>query len=386
MRPLVSAGGRFLVAVALAAAPAAARKPAPHRSKAKPVSVAGASVSPDTSSYASARSIVADLDKIVTPDGVQETFVATLGGTRQVVNVRGADKGNPILLYVHGGPGSTEMPVAWTFQRPWEDFFTVVQWDQRGAGRSYALNDPKTIEPTLSLDRYRDDAIELIELLRSKYGKRKVILLGHSFGSAVGLAVAAKRPDLLYAYVGMGQMIDWRENEKQGFNWTIQHARAIGDAPALIDLEPMVPYPGPGMITLDRLDTERKWSIRYGELIANRQAADYYFDVRHLSPEYSEADLQAHAEGSAFTIKAMLPRLDAINFSRLDRLRVPVILLEGQHDYTTPWPIAVAWMKRLHAPSKRIVFFNNSAHMPMIEEPGHTLKALLDYVRPLAMK
>lgn len=383
MRPLVTTGGRFLVAAALAVAPPAVGQPIHHKAAVKAGRVAPPGGGGPT--YRAARAIVGDIDKIVTPDGVQDVFVASLGGTRQVVSVRGADKLNPILLYIHGGPGSTEMPVAWSFQRPWEDFFTVVQWDQRGAGRSYPLNDPKTIEPTLNLQRYRDDAIELIELLCHKYGKRKVILLGHSFGSAVGLAVAAKRPDLLHAYVGMGQMIDWRENERQGFNWTIQHARAIGDAAALTDLEPLVPYPGPGILTLDRLDTERKWSIRYGELIANRETADYYFDLRHLSPDYSEADLKAHADGSLFTIRTMLPRLDAINFSGLDRLRVPVILLEGQHDYTTPWPIAAAWMKRLHAPRKKIVFFANSAHMPMIEEPGRTLKALLDYVRPLAV-
>ena len=84
--------------------------------------------------YARGREVVADIHRIVTPNGVQETFEATLGGARQVVNVRGADRANPVLLFVHGGPAAVEMPIAWAFQRPWEDFFTVVQWDQRGAG------------------------------------------------------------------------------------------------------------------------------------------------------------------------------------------------------------------------------------------------------------
>jgi len=83
-----------------------------------------------------ARAIIGDMQRIVTPNGIDETVVLTLGGTRQVVNIRGSDKANPILIYIHGGPGSVEMPMAWSFQRPWEDFFTVVQWDQRGAGRS----------------------------------------------------------------------------------------------------------------------------------------------------------------------------------------------------------------------------------------------------------
>jgi len=118
--------------------------------------------------YAPAREIVADIGKIVTPNGVQETFEVTLGGARQVVNVRGADRDNPVLIFVHGGPGAVEMPFAWAFQRPWEDVFTVVQYDQRGAGRSYPLNDPATLAPTMTPDRYRDDAIELIELLKTR--------------------------------------------------------------------------------------------------------------------------------------------------------------------------------------------------------------------------
>ena len=102
--------------------------------------------------YAPAKAIVADINRIVTPNGVQENLVVTLGGAQQAINVRGADRANPILLYVHGGPGAVEMPFAWSFQRPWEDFFTVVQWDQRGAGKSYALNDPKALAPTMTLD------------------------------------------------------------------------------------------------------------------------------------------------------------------------------------------------------------------------------------------
>jgi pimeloyl-ACP methyl ester carboxylesterase len=118
----------------------------------------GQSQSPDV--YAAARKIITDIHQVVTPKGVDDTFVATLGGARQVVNVRSADRDNPILIYIHGGPGSVEM-MAWTFQRPWEDYFTVVQWDQRGAGRSFPLNDPNTLAPTLSLERYPRRPLQL---------------------------------------------------------------------------------------------------------------------------------------------------------------------------------------------------------------------------------
>jgi proline iminopeptidase len=339
---------------------------------------------PDADVYAPAREIIADIDRIVTPHGVQETFEVELGGTRQVVNVRGADRANPMLVFIHGGPGAVEMPVAWAFQRPWEDFFTVVQWDQRGAGRSFPLNDPKLLAATLKPDRYRDDTIELIEFLCKKYGKRKVFLLGHSWGSIVGLSVATKRPDLLYAYIGMGQVIDFRENERVGFECTLQRAREDGNTVAVGELEALTPYPGPGNFDVNKMTTERKWSIHYGALAAGRQDADFYFHAPRLSPEYTPADFKAWDEGSAFTISTMFPQLADVTFSRLHQLEVPVLMFLGRHDCTAPSSIAAAWMHQLKAPRKSVVWFEHSAHLPMIEEPGRTFAALLRYARPLA--
>jgi proline iminopeptidase len=345
-------------------------------------SLAAADADPDI--YAPGRQIVADIDRIVTANGVQETFTVELGGARQVVNVRGADRANPILLFVHGGPGAVEMPVAWAFQRPWEDFFTVVQWDQRGAGRSFPLNDPKTLAATLKPERYRDDAIELIELLRRKYAKQRVFLMGHSWGSTVGLSVAVRRPDLLYAYIGMGQVINFRENEQLAFEWTLDRARKDNNVAALRELEALRPYPASGDFDIDKMTIERKWSIHYGGLAAGRQDADFYFHAPRLSPEYTAADRKAWDEGSAFTITTLFPQLAGVKFTDVHRLDVPVVMFLGRNDYTTPASIAAAWMAQLTAPSKTIVWFEHSAHLPMIEESGHTLAALLEHARPLA--
>ena len=337
-----------------------------------------------TDAYSPGRTLVADLERIVTLNGVQESFVVTLGGARQYVSVRGADRRNPILMYIHGGPASVELPLSWAFQRSWEDFFTIVQWDQRAAGKSFPLNDPAAMAPTLNPDRYRDDAIALLELLRQRYGKRKIILLGHSWGSAVGLAVAVKRPDLLYAYIGMGQLIDFRENEQASYAIVLDHARRDGNATAVKELEAIAPYPGPGDMDVSKTGIERKWSVYYGGLAAGRRDSDFYLHLGRLSPEYGAADRKAWDESSDFTMKTMRPKLAALSFENIRSLNVPIFLFLGRHDTTTPSAIAAAWLERLKAPSKAVVWFDNSAHLPMIEEPGKMLEALTARVRPLA--
>jgi len=332
---------------------------------------------PAQTEFDAARSIIGDVQKIVTPRGVDETSVVTLGRARQVINIRGADRDNPILLYIHGGPGSVEMPMAWTFQRPWEDAFTVVQWDQRGAGRSYLLNDPAAIAPTLRLDRYRDDAIELIDQLRARFGQRKVFVLGHSFGSAVGLAVAQKRPDLLFAYIGMGQLIDFRENERVGMSRTRDIAERRGDIEAVRAIDALAPYPDSGPFTIEKADAWRKWANRYGSLAGQRPDADFYFNATKLSPLYSPADLEAWGKGSMFTVQTLWPRLAQVTFAPVRHLDVPVIFLLGRLDNTTPSALAARWLERLSAPAKAACWFENSGHLPMIEEPGRVFATLI---------
>ena len=278
------------------------------------------------------------------------------------------------------------MPIAWTFQRPWEDFFTVVQYDQRGAGRSYPLNDNQVLAPTLTPERYRDDAIELIEVLRSKYGKRRVFLLGHSWGSTIGLAVAAKRPDLLYAYIGTGQLINVRENERVGMAWTLKQARARSDLQAVRDVEALRPYPDGGPFTITQADGWRKHAFGYGAFAAGRQNGNFYLRAPRLSPEYTADDRKAWSEGSLYTVTTLWPRIHDLSFSKLNRLKVPVIMLLGRQDYMTPSPIAAEWMRNLEAPRKITLWFENSGHIPFVEEPGRFLLALLKHARPLASR
>jgi len=338
----------------------------------------------ESPSCKAARAVVQDLDKIVTPNGVQETYKTPIGGIDQWINVRGQDRSNPLILFVHGGPASPAMATMWQFQRPIEEYFTVAQWDQRGAGKTFREVNPDSISDTIHIPRYVDDAIEVAEHLRKKYKKDKVILLGHSWGTIVAMQAALKRPDLFYAYVGIGQVISTPENERISFDYALKQAKANNNEEALKDLESIAPYPGDQPITRERIVKARKWPQYYGGMTAYRNSSPYFFDGPMLSPEYSEEDADAIDQGSLFTLGRVLPEFVTVDMSKVRKFPIPVVMFLGRHDYTTPAQPTADWMKQVKAPYKQVVWFENSAHMMPWEEPGKTLVSLLTYVRPLA--
>jgi pimeloyl-ACP methyl ester carboxylesterase len=336
--------------------------------------------------YEKARAIVADLNRIVAPDGVQESYTARIGGIDQWINVRGQDRGNPIILFVHGGPASPLMPTLWQFQRPLEEFFTVVNWDQRGAGKTLGEADPESISDTIHIPRYVDDAIEVAEHVRARYGQRKLVLMGHSWGTIVGMGAALKRPDLFHAYVGIGQVINVRENERISFDYALAQSRAHGNTAAVAALEAIAPYPGDTPITRERIVTARTWAQFYGGLSAYRASSDYFYDAPKLSPEYTPEDVCSVDEGNRFTLGRILPEFLEVDYSRVRAFPIPVVMFMGRHDYTTPSEPTRRWLDGLQAPYKQGVWFENASHMIPWEEPGKMLLSLVQHVRPLAAR
>jgi pimeloyl-ACP methyl ester carboxylesterase len=333
--------------------------------------------------YRAARAAVTDLEKIVAPEGVQDSYKARIGGVDQWISVRGQDRANPMILFVHGGPASPITPTAWEFQRPIEEYFTVANYDQRGAGKSYGETDPQVVGETIRIERYVIDAIEIAEHLRQRYGKKKLILMGHSWGTIVAMKAALKRPDLFYAYVGIGQVISVRENERISFEYALEQARAHHNEEALRDLQSIAPYPGRLPITRERIIVARKWPQYYGGLSAYRSESPYFFDGPLLSPEYDARQVRDIDQGSLLSLGRLLPEFVQVDFTGVKRFPIPVVMFMGRHDYTTPTAPTEAWLARVAAPSKRAVWFEHSAHMIPWEEPGKVLVSLLTYVKPL---
>jgi pimeloyl-ACP methyl ester carboxylesterase len=341
---------------------------------------------PAGESYEAARAVVRDLQRIVAPGGVQEAYATTIGGIEQWIDVRGQDRANPIILFVHGGPAAPLTPSTWEFQRPLEEYFTVVNWDQRGAGKTFLLTDPASIADTIHIDRYVDDAIEVAQYVRKRYRKDKLILMGHSWGTVVGMKAALARPELFHAYVGIGQVINTRENEELSFRYGLEQAKKHQNAEAIAELESIAPYPGDVPITRERIIIARKWPQFYGGLSAYRDGgAKYYFDAPLLSPAYDCTAARAVDQGNAFTLGRILPEFLRVDFKAVREFPIPVVMFMGRHDYTTPSAPTATWLEQVRAPYKRAIWFERSAHMVPWEEPGKTLVSLLEHVRPLAV-
>jgi proline iminopeptidase len=337
------------------------------------------------SSRAEATRIVADMRRVVTDEGVERLEKVRIGGIEQWVSIRGNDRRNPVLLMLHGGPGWVAMPSSWYFQRGWEEYFTVVQWDQRGAGKTYVENGPATLAPTMTRERMVQDAVEMVAWLRREFGQDKVFVLGHSWGSYLGLELAQRRPQWLHAYIGIGQITDAPESERRGWAWTREQARRDGNAAAVAELESLAPYAaGNTPVPLADLMKQRRWLNHYGGMVHNRRGGDAEAAAIRLSPEYSDADVAGVWAANDFSVQHLLADVLTLDMGQVRTLDCPLLLFLGRHDYNVSSSLAAEWFERVQAPSKQLVWFENSAHEVMNEEPGKTLVSLVRYALPLA--
>lgn len=329
--------------------------------------------------------IIGDLRKVVADNGVERLEAVRIGGIDQWVSIRGSDRRNPVLLMLHGGPGWVAMPTSWYFQRGWEEYFTVVQWDQRGAGKTYVANDPAAVAPTMTRERMVADAEEMVAWLRTEFGKEKIFVLGHSWGSYLGLELAQRRPEWLHAYIGIGQITDAPESERRGWAWTLQQARQDENAQAVAELEALAPYaPGDDPVPLDSLFKQRKWLNYYGGMVHNRRGGDAEAAAMKLSPEYSDLDVTGMWKGNDFSMQHLLADVLTLDMTTVREVDVPLFLFLGRHDHNVSSALAAEWFETVEAPRKQLVWFEQSAHEVMIEEPGKTLVTLVQEVRPIA--
>ncbi|MGB7284514.1 MAG: alpha/beta hydrolase [Candidatus Acidiferrum sp.] len=320
---------------------------------------------------------------IFSPDGINTVESISIGGIHQWIEIRGQSVKNPILLFIHGGLGSAFMPLARVFQDPWEKYFTIVQWDQRGAGKTYTSNSAALVRPTMHLDRMNADTLEVVDYLRHRFGRDKIFVLGHSWGSILGLQLAHDHPELLYAYIGVGQATDAYQNEAVLYKETLDEARRTQNKDAIQQLTSIAPYPSPN-VNFKQIRIVRQWSAA---LIGPQHSDESWADTSAIfvAPEYSLLNDLDWTRGIFFSVGALLPDMSKKNFADLGYdYHVPIFLLEGRHDPYTPAVVAKDFFDKMNDPDKHFVWFENSGHFPFLEEPQKFTDTLVQQILPLA--
>ena len=302
-----------------------------------------------------------------------------LGESTQWIRIRAANAQNPLLLLVQLGPGLPMMNETRTFRRllSLEDDFCVVYWDQRGCGRS--LRD-KGATRELRVQTMVSDTERLLAMLRERFGMPAVVA-GFSMGATVSALAAARRPDLVATLVTVGIDIDGPEAERNAYEFALRTAWARNNRQAIRQLEAIGPPPHHDY---KKFATRVRWVIAFG---GARGGHTYNSEARRLlvsllrSPDYSLADTARTIRGMGATQAALVPELRALDLTHtLTHLNCPIVMVQGRHDQVAPPSPAERYAELLQAPSKQLVWFEHSAHLPHLEEPQR-FRELLAKVR-----
>jgi len=314
---------------------------------------------------------------ITTPNGIDEARYVEVGGIEQWITIRGEDRKNPVLLLLHGGPGDATNPWGYAGFRSWLKTFTVIQWDQRGAGRTLGRNGP-ALEPTITIERMAQDGIELANLLCKTLEKDKIVLVGHSWGSILGVFMVKARPDLFYAFVGTGQVADPRRNYAVAYNELLKKAERLGEQRAIRELKEVGPPPyanGRGYAV------QHKWSNLF-------EGADFFtysmFGLALSAPGYSTRDINDWGEGQDLSGQRLIPQTSILEPQMLGGdFALPVFVIQGAEDFTTPTSLARNLLNSLRAPRKAFVAVEGGGHFAVFMKPDVFLKELVARVLPL---
>ncbi len=290
-----------------------------------------------------------------------------IGNVDQCILIRGNDSSLPVLLFLHGGPGMPAMYLAHAFQRELEKEFVVVQWDRRGAGKSYR----EDISGTLTTEQLVADTVELTNVLRSRFHQDKIYLVGHSWGTYLGMIVIARHPELYHAYVGIGQLA--RSSPIAGIQdeYIRQSARRMGDQDAIKELEEK------GASVRETL------LFKFGGEIHNAKSFMPLLLTGLAAPEYSLRDARNIPRGvSLYSRNFVYNSISGELMDVITRVEIPVYFFTGRYDYTDPFTLTEEYFSKINAPEKHIVWFEESAHFPFYEEPAAFARQMHGVLNP----
>jgi proline iminopeptidase len=316
----------------------------------------------------------------IVPGSVATIERMNLGGVEQWVVIRGKSARAPILIWLHGGPGSDETGLLRYHNAVLEQHFLVVYWTQRGTGRSYHSDIPAS---SMTLAQFVADLDELIGILKSRFGQQKVVLAAHSWGTNIGVAYAQAHPQNVAAYVGIGQIADSAEGERRAYAFTLVEAKRRGDEEALADLQRIGPPPYPFSTILE----QRVWLNKFGGAWHKPTSL---IDLMRTSFKASEAtwyDLALFNRGQDFSGNALAGEVAGFDWMhQATTFRMPVFIVTGRYDRNTDAELAQEYFAAINAPAKRFRWFEQSAHSPLFEEPQAFNTLMIGEVLPVALR
>lgn len=320
---------------------------------------------------------------ITSTRGIDEAGYVEIGGIKQWIQLRGQDRNNPVLLCVHGGPGGTWIPVTRLFAS-WEKDFTVVLWDERGAGKTLAATGPG-IAATMTIERMTQDGIEVAEHLRGRLGKEKIALLGHSFGSMLGVNMVKRRPELFSVFVGTGQASDLPRSLAMEYQRLLASAKAAQDVRTVRELAAIGQPP---FSNLKQAGAFFQCAERYQPPADSAAMVELQRSLLSPPPNYSLGDEWNRMRGFAVVPTwALYHEILSANLATLGAdFAVPVLLIQGTDDRVTPLALAEEYFQAIKAPHKELVRIEHGGHFTVWSHAGKFGEELTQRVRPLAMK
>lgn len=318
--------------------------------------------------------------KIRSKTGVQKAQYITLGGIEQYIQIRGQDISNPVIIMLHGGPGGNMAYYSYYWQADLEYDYTIVHWDQRGCGNTY-YSSKEAEKPTFDL--LLSDLDELVEYIRLEYDKEKIIIMGHSWGTFLGGIYSGEYPEKVSAYIAISQMLDFKKSEEVSAQEAIYLANMAGktqDAEKISEKLKLI-------MTYEKLD---KWEAM--ELIKFRQLKEKYLPLQYgnnmiflrlFSPYMTFYDLKwmfsfdKLMESNSKLYKALLSERKLSMYDYTLKYKVPVIIIAGDCDWTTPYSMTLNYFNNISAPNKELIIIENTGHIPFVDKPREFSKALL---------
>lgn len=315
-------------------------------------------------------------------DGLDEYFPIRINGHDQWLRIRGESCTNPIVLYLHGGPGGSQIPSYRHFQLDWERSYTMVHWEQRGSGKSYGR---KLDLRTLTVPQLVADALAVIEYLSERFCRQDIVLLGHSWGTVLGIHVLQTQPTAVSSYVGIGQVANQIQSERRMYQFALARAKASRDDVNTALLQRLQGYPLQNNAHR-AVAFVRQMANQYGYLGSSGADAARTYTRLMETPEYGLADIYRFLKGtlvsSATLGKAMLSRSELQPTELPLSFHIPIFFISGRRDHYTPADLADQYLASISAPAKQHVIFEGCGHYPNEDEPKRFIQALQTLTTP----